>query len=203
MRLVRLGLVLLLAFFLISDLGCAALNLSLGAVRQGLKSHPNSARSYGEALRRFQKIQDTEGPELNPVCLSILLTHGKRTKRAVVFFHGLTNCPEQFRELGRTFYELGLRGRILVLLGFAGITSWWLTLSPTQDADWQPQVAILAYANREGIRFTVHNIRYFEYRCATDFTPRYDTRDFDLATLRAAESSETKMAKFILSRLST
>jgi Alpha/beta hydrolase family len=106
-RLVRLGLVPLLAFFLISDLGCAALNLSLGAVRESLKSHPNPTRSYGEALRRFQKIQGTEGPELNPVCLSILLTHGKRTKRAVVFFHGLTNCPEQFRELGRTFYELG------------------------------------------------------------------------------------------------
>lgn len=80
-----------------------------------------------------------------------------------------------------------LRGRILVLLGFAGITSWWLTLRPTQDADWQPQVAILAYANREGDRFTVHNIRNFEYRSATDFTPRYDTRDFDLANLRAAD----------------
>jgi hypothetical protein len=80
-----------------------------------------------------------------------------------------------------------LRGRILVLLGFAGITSWWLTLRPAQDADWQPQVAILAYANREGNRFTVHNIRNFEYRSATDFTPRYDTRDFDLANLRAAD----------------
>jgi Domain of unknown function (DUF4105) len=80
-----------------------------------------------------------------------------------------------------------LRGRILVLLGFAGITSWWLTLRPTQDADWQPQVAILAYASREGDRFTVHNIRNFEYRSATDFTPHYDTRDFDLANLRAVD----------------
>src|SRR5271165_4047852 len=52
-----------------------------------------------------------------------------------------------------------LRGRILVLLGFAGITCWWLTLRPTQDADWQPQVAILAYASRDGDRFAVHNIR--------------------------------------------
>ena len=51
-----------------------------------------------------------------------------------------------------------LRGRILVLLGFAGITCWWLTLRPTQDADWQPQVAILAYAIRNGERFTVRNI---------------------------------------------
>ena len=80
-----------------------------------------------------------------------------------------------------------LRGRILVLLGFAGITCWWLTLRPTQDADWQPQVATLAYASRAGDRFTVHDIRNFEYRSATDFAPRYDTRDFDLANLRAAD----------------
>ncbi|MBV9273378.1 MAG: DUF4105 domain-containing protein [Verrucomicrobia bacterium] len=80
-----------------------------------------------------------------------------------------------------------LRGRILVLLGFLGITCWWLTLRPTQDADWQPQVAVLANATREGDRFTVHNIRNFEYRSATDFTPRYDTRDFELSSLRAVD----------------
>ena len=107
MRLVRLGLTLLLALFVILSLGCAPLNLSLSAARESLPSHPNPARDYGEAFSRFQKIQGAEGPKLNQVCLSILLTHGKRTKRAVVFFHGLTNCPEQFRELGRTFYELG------------------------------------------------------------------------------------------------
>ena len=80
-----------------------------------------------------------------------------------------------------------LRGRILALLGFVGITCWWLTLRPTQDADWQSQVAILAYAIREGDRITVHNVRDFQYRSATDFTPRYDVRDFDLANLRAAD----------------
>ncbi len=30
-----------------------------------------------------------------------------RTERVVVFFHGYTNCPEQFNELGRIFYDLG------------------------------------------------------------------------------------------------
>ena len=48
-----------------------------------------------------------EGPELNPVCRSILLTHGLRTERAVVFFHGYTNCPQQFSELGKIFYDMG------------------------------------------------------------------------------------------------
>jgi pimeloyl-ACP methyl ester carboxylesterase len=62
---------------------------------------------YAAALGRFQQVQETEGPELNPVCHSILLTHGQRTERAVVFFHGYTNCPEQFRQLGQVFFELG------------------------------------------------------------------------------------------------
>jgi len=48
-----------------------------------------------------------EGSDLNPVCRSILLTHGIRTERAVVFFHGLTNCPQQFRELGQIFFDMG------------------------------------------------------------------------------------------------
>src|SRR6516164_9163027 len=57
-----------------------------------------------------------------------------------------------------------LRGRILAILGFAAIAGWWLTLRPTQDAEWQPQGATLAYADRDGNRLTVHNIRDFEYR---------------------------------------
>ena len=106
-KVIRLGLTLFLALVAISDFGCAAFNLSLSAARERLQSHPNPARNYGEALSRFREIQSSEGAELNPVCLSILLTHGRRTKRVVVFFHGLTNCPEQFRKLGHTFYGLG------------------------------------------------------------------------------------------------
>ena len=48
-----------------------------------------------------------EGSDLNPVCRSILLTHGIRTERAVFFFHGLTNCQQQFRELGQIFFDMG------------------------------------------------------------------------------------------------
>ena len=34
----------------------------------------------------------------------------------------------------------GSRGRILILVAFAGILAWWLTLRPTQDADWDCDV---------------------------------------------------------------
>ena len=81
----------------------------------------------------------------------------------------------------------GARGGVMILLGFGAILAWWLTLRPAQDQDWQPQVATLAYASREGDRLTVHNVRNFEYRSATDFTPRYDTGIFYLPNLRALD----------------
>jgi Domain of unknown function (DUF4105) len=78
----------------------------------------------------------------------------------------------------------GWRGPLVVLLGFLLIAGWWSTLRPTQNRDWQPEVAVLAYATREGDQITVHNIRNFEYRSVTDFTPRYETRTYSLADLR-------------------
>jgi hypothetical protein len=81
----------------------------------------------------------------------------------------------------------GSRGRVLILIAFAGILAWWLTLRPAQDADWQPDVARLAYANIQGDQLTVHDIRNFDYRTATDFTPQYDTRVFNLTNLRGLD----------------
>jgi hypothetical protein len=85
-----------------------------------------------------------------------------------------------------TFF--GWRGRVGVLLAFLLILGWWVTLTPRQDRDWQPSVAKLAYATREGDHITVHDIRNFEYRSAADFTPRYDTREYNLANLHGLES---------------
>jgi hypothetical protein len=81
----------------------------------------------------------------------------------------------------------GSRGRVLTLIAFAGILGWWLTLRPTQDADWQADVARLAYADIQGDQVTVHDIRNFDYRTATDFTPQYDTRVFNLTNLRGVD----------------
>jgi hypothetical protein len=78
----------------------------------------------------------------------------------------------------------GWRGRLIVLLVFLLIAGWWSTLRPTQDRDWQPEVAVLAYATRQGDEITVHDIRNFEYRSVTDFTPRYETQTYSLANLR-------------------
>jgi pimeloyl-ACP methyl ester carboxylesterase len=34
-----------------------------------------------------------------------LMTHGQKTDKVLVIFHGLSNCPRQFYELGQIFYD--------------------------------------------------------------------------------------------------
>jgi hypothetical protein len=69
------------------------------------------------------------------------------------------------------------------LATFAALLSAWLSLAPSNDRDWQPDVAILPYADIDGDRITVHNIRNIDYRTETDFTPRYYDKTFDLRKL--------------------
>jgi hypothetical protein len=79
------------------------------------------------------------------------------------------------------------RGMAIVAICFAVVLAWWLTLKPRQDRDWKPELAVLAYATTEGERVTVHNVRNCDYRTETDFTPRYETRSYDLQKLRGLD----------------
>jgi alpha-beta hydrolase superfamily lysophospholipase len=62
-----------------------------------------------ESTRRVLAIRNAEEASgvINPVCESLLMTHGEFTPKVIVFFHGFTSCPEQFRELGQQFYDMG------------------------------------------------------------------------------------------------
>jgi len=64
---------------------------------------------------------------------------------------------------------------IFVVL-FGGLLIWWLTLSPTNDSDWQPDVAQKAWADIQGDEVTLHNVRNCDYRTETDYTPHWETR---------------------------
>ena len=65
------------------------------------------AGTYDEAVRRVIAIRSAEPPDLNPVGRSQFLTHSQRTDRAVVLFHGYTNCPQQFKLLGEQLHARG------------------------------------------------------------------------------------------------
>jgi hypothetical protein len=71
--------------------------------------------------------------------------------------------------------------------GFFAIVVWWSTLQPSNDRDWQPDVAKLASAEVRGDKLTFHNVRDFDYRSETDFTARYEDRVYDLSKLRGVD----------------
>jgi hypothetical protein len=71
--------------------------------------------------------------------------------------------------------------------GFALVLGWWLTLQPSNDRDWQPDVAVLSYAEIDGNKVTVRNIRNCDYRTETDFDVRHYDRVFDLDRLRTVD----------------
>lgn len=75
----------------------------------------------------------------------------------------------------------------LTMGGFALVLGWWLALQPSNDRDWQPDVAMLAYADIKGNQVTVHNIRHCDYRTETDFDVRHYDKTFDLDRIRTAD----------------
>lgn len=70
---------------------------------------------------------------------------------------------------------------------FAILVAWWNTIRPTNDRIWQTDVAVLPYATIKGDRVTVHNIRNFNYRTETDFTPAYYDKTYDLRRLDSVD----------------
>jgi hypothetical protein len=72
-------------------------------------------------------------------------------------------------------------------VGFALVLTWWFTLQPSNNRDWQPDVAVLAYADIEGDKVLVHNIRNCDYRTETDYDVRHYDKAFDLGRIRTAE----------------
>jgi carboxylesterase len=72
-----------------------------------LSSHPHPAESYAGATKEIDDLRAARESEMNPDCRLQFLTHGQKVRNVIILVHGYTNCPAQFGELGRRFYELG------------------------------------------------------------------------------------------------
>jgi hypothetical protein len=76
----------------------------------------------------------------------------------------------------------------VVTLGvFLLVLAWWLSLQPSNDRDWQPDVALLPYAEITGNQAVVHNIRNCSYRTEHDFDVHYYDKTVNLDELRTAD----------------
>jgi len=78
--------------------------------------------------------------------------------------------------------------RIAVLAGgFVAVLVCWLSLKPSNNRPWQPDVGEMPWAEIDGDRVTLHNVRNCEYRTETDYTARWETRTVDLSHLRGLD----------------
>src|SRR5579862_5340000 len=62
---------------------------------------------YAEAIEIAESLKALDGPNVSAACHTRLYTHGRRVERSLVLLHGFTNCPAQFDELGKRFFERG------------------------------------------------------------------------------------------------
>jgi hypothetical protein len=80
-----------------------------------------------------------------------------------------------------------LRGRLLklaaIFAAFAVVALWWLTLKPSNDRPWQPDVAATAWAEINGDDVTIYNVRNCDYRTENDFTTHWESRKVRLSQI--------------------
>jgi hypothetical protein len=102
--------------------------------------------------------------------------------------------PDPWRSLAAGAYAsvtllafLFLRRRWRALLAsvaaFTLLVVLFFQIPASNQRDWQPEVVNLPYARINGDMITIHNVRNFDYRTETDFTPRWETRTYDLSKL--------------------
>jgi hypothetical protein len=75
----------------------------------------------------------------------------------------------------------------LCFIGFCTVLAWWLTLKPSNEGDWQPDVDRTAWAEMEGDRVTIHNLRNCEYRTETDYANCWSDRTLYLSQVQGAD----------------
>lgn len=110
-----------------------------------------------------------------------------------------SNLPAGIRPFASALFVVGsLAAFVLVrphqrsvlgfLVLFALLLVWWLKIPPSNNREWQPDVAVLPYVVFAGDQVTVHNIRNAEYRSVTDYTVRHYDATYDLKELQSVDN---------------
>jgi hypothetical protein len=80
-----------------------------------------------------------------------------------------------------------VRPLLQVLAACLLVTIGWHLIPARNDRDWLPEYSRAATATFAGDRVTIHDLRDFDYRQETDFTPRWSERSCDLSKLETLD----------------
>jgi hypothetical protein len=88
-------------------------------------------------------------------------------------------------------WALWLTRRPRMSLGFAGVflcvLVWWISIRPSHDRQWRPEVSVMPRATIDGDRVHITGFRNFDYRSRDDFTVRYEEREFLISHLMSVD----------------
>ncbi len=79
------------------------------------------------------------------------------------------------------------RALLFCALIFAGVLTWWLAISPSNDRNWLPDVSRLPRARFDGDLVTISNVRDFHYRSEFDYDEHWEDRTYDLSQIRGVD----------------
>ena len=68
---------------------------------------PITYTSFAAAVADITTFDAKESSLLRPECKSIVMSHGAKTARSIILWHGYTNCPKQFEEFGQRLFNKG------------------------------------------------------------------------------------------------
>src|SRR5258705_2621565 len=71
------------------------------------------------------------------------------------------------------------------LVMFLGVVGWWISISPSHDREWRPEVAVMPRASIDSVRIT--GVRNFDYVNRNDFSVRWEEREVLLSHLTALD----------------
>ncbi len=100
--------------------------------------------------------------------------------------------PELRLALAATFAAFAIwafwlsRRKRMPMAGLAvalGVGAWWLTITPSPNRNWRPEVAVMPRAFIDGDHVHLTGVRNLDYRSQNDFAVHYEDRDVDLSHL--------------------
>lgn len=72
-------------------------------------------------------------------------------------------------------------------LAMLALGVWWARISPSNDRTWIPEVSRQTHGEIDGDQVTLYNVRNFDWRSRTDFTPHWETHRYALNELQSVD----------------
>lgn len=87
----------------------------------------------------------------------------------------------------RLWREGLLQGVLIYLALHLALLWWWNGLTPSNQHLWEDDVAQMTSGHVDGNQVTLFNVRNFTWRSKTDYSPHWETRQYDLSKLQSVD----------------